>query len=355
MTDALQDYRLEAEKQYSSLIARLVNQGQEQLTAMQLSMALAKGQREELEKITRRSTTPTDVKHQLSSIEREVCQLLLYYLQKSIYVRDQQMLLVGQTLLENEQVRCNLLKETAEAINAAVRRNNQALLWEPAPQQVTSSAESSEETKQDNPWWQYDQLLFIAMQQGQGTLSGSTKAQLKLLQVQLGMPDDEVPPVEKLRSRLGVNYIPLWRLLQQKNWHTANEETHRCLVKAGGQKTHDSQLIDIERIASPALKTDLETLDRLWSESSRGQFGFKIQRQLWQEVDPNLKDLEALGRKLDWRRRNSWISYDAVTFSKGAVPGHLPTFPYIGWWCWVGGMKAILEQFASEESKSPVG
>lgn len=333
MIDTLQDYRQEAERQYGLTIIRLIKSGNEQLQAEQLCQdGLTLRQREILTKIATRSTTPKDIEPKFRGIEREVCHILLYYLQTAIFVRDQQMQLVGWAILENEQKRWNLDFETAQAINKAVLHDQVSSLKAEDPQR----------------WEQYDQLLCKAIQRD-GIPLEHTQAQLKLLQLQLGMPDDQVPPAEKLQSPRGVNYILLWRMLKQGDWYAANEETRRCLVEAGGQQERDLQLIDINRISSPSLTADLETIDALWAEFSKGQFGFKKQRQLWQEVDPKLEDLEKLGKRLDWRRNNSWIGYDSVDFSKDAVPGHLPTFPHIGWWCWVGGMKAVLDQFPAKE------
>ena len=52
----------------------------------------------------------------------------------------------------------------------------------------------------------------------------------------------------------------------------------------------------------------LQILDRLWVESSQGQFGFSIQQQIWLSVggQPEQEDEEvykAFGRRVGWYQR----------------------------------------------------
>lgn len=345
MSDVLQDYRREAEKQYGLAIVRSIALGQQKLELEVLHQTgLTQGQQVDLERIAVRLPPSTEADLQLKStklrsIELEVCYILLCYLQTVYFVRDQNLSLVGSAILENEQKRWNLALDIAEDINAVVLPNYK--------RNRRDNDKSNQKVKSAQKWEQYYQLLFTAIQQNGVPLPDKKQAQLKLLQLQLGMPDSEVPAAEQLQSKRGVSYISLWQLLKQGNWYAANEETRCCLVKAGGQQDSDLQLIDVSRIDV----VDLQTIDALWSEFSNRRFGFKKQREIWEGIDPQLEDLEALGRQLDWRRNNSWINYESADFSKDAVPGHLPIFPHIGWWCWVGGMKAILEQFPAENAK----
>lgn len=332
MTDALQDYRREAEKQYGLAIVRLITLGKEQLQAEELyHSGLTQGQRKALEqKLSTRYNNPEDAKSKIDGIEREVCHVLLYYLQTVIFVRNQNISLVGQAILENEQKRWNLDPETAAAINAIILRDQGG---KPEPDY-------------SQKWDQYYQLLFKAIQRDSIPLRENTQAQLKLLQLQLGIPESAIPLPEMLQSGRGVNYIPLWQFLKKQDWKSANGETLRCLVEAGGQQERDLQLIDVGRIPL----ADLKTIDALWCRFSNGRFGFSVQYDIQQKTTRELQesskplDWEEVGRRLDWRRNNSWIDYDFMDFSSDAVRGHLPTFPYIGWWCWVGGMEALLQR-----------
>lgn len=107
---------------------------------------------------------------------------------------------------------------------------------------------------------------------------------------------------------------------------------------------------------------DLQTIDSFWYTLSGGRFGFSVQAQIWAIVFENLPrgDRDAYGQGVEdfseivgWRRNNIWIDYDSVIFAWTPEPtfsienaryGHLPFFPRMGWWHWVGGMEAIVNR-----------
>lgn len=200
---------------------------------------------------------------------------------------------------------------------------------------------------------QYDQKLAAMMQQYDLTLSPLAQDELQQFQLDLDLPQALIPPYQMLRSARKdnyIHYIRLWRrLVLEKDWQAANQQTHDCLVAASGRQKQELHLIDVERI--PLI--DLQTIDRLWCEASRdgsGQprFGLSVQAKIWQQVRHNS---EEFSRQVDWRRIHSWISYDQIDFSVEAAPGHLPVFPYMGWWCWVGGMAALMARVIESQQK----
>lgn len=107
---------------------------------------------------------------------------------------------------------------------------------------------------------------------------------------------------------------------------------------------------------------DLQTIDDFWRILSSGRFGFSVQSRIWEMVFKNIprgnrdaygQAVEDFGEIVDWRRNNAWIDYDAVIFAWKPEPsfsienaryGHLPFFPRMGWWHWVGGMEAIINR-----------
>lgn len=317
--NVLKDYRLAVEQEYCNVIVGLAPSTLEHLQVGQLiDQGLPNERRKALDSQFNRYNFHSTDKF---TLELEVCHSLLYYVQEVRHIRNQQISLVGQAILEHERKRLGIRKRTAEQINAVI-------LAKSDPKTLASDPQKLE---------QYDQHLFRAMQRDGIPLKETTQAELKLLQLVLGLTDREIAPPEKLYSTRGVNYTVLWRLLKKQDWKAANEETHRRLVEAGGQEQRDLKLIDVERISS----VDLQTIDALWRESSKDRFGFSVQLRIWQTTAP---DLDAFGKTVDWRRNNSWISYDFIDFSLNAAPGHLPAFQHMGWWCWVGGMAAILKK-----------
>lgn len=324
-SNALQEYRLVVEQEYCKVIVNLTASTLEQLQVGQLiDQGLSNARRTAIDdQFSRYNLHSTDK----FKVELEVCHSLLYYLQEVRHIQKQQIMLVGRAILEHERTRLGLSQKTAEAINALI-------LAKTSPNPLVSDPHKLE---------QYDQHLLQAMQRDGSLLKETTQAELKLLQLVLGIADRDIPPAEKLQSAKGINYIRLWRLLKKQDWKAANEETHQRLVEAGGQEQRDLRLIDVERI--PLI--DLKTIDCLWSEFSNNRFGFSAQLSIWETATP---DLDAFGKQVDWRRNNSWIGYDFIDFSLSAARGHLPAFQHMGWWCWVGGMAAILRRTAAAQT-----
>ncbi|PSB14257.1 hypothetical protein C7B76_16825 [filamentous cyanobacterium CCP2] len=108
---------------------------------------------------------------------------------------------------------------------------------------------------------------------------------------------------------------------------------------------------------------DLQTINELWKDASKGRFGFSAQQEVWKYIENNSRAeqqiqvdgtfLEQFGDLLGWRTSNIWIDYNAAikkiidsnalrSWIEEAPQGHLPMIPLVGWWCWMGGMEAIL-------------
>jgi len=79
--------------------------------------------------------------------------------------------------------------------------------------------------------------------------------------------------------------------------------------------------------------TDLRTIDRLWVKYSNGRFGFSVQKRIWESFGgkPGKWDYEIYKKFCDrvgWyeMKKDTWKSYDYLTFSLNAPLGHLPEF-----------------------------
>lgn len=337
-------YRSLAEKVHCKQVVALLHQAEQPfeletlLTVEKLMASLPQPLRKELEtssSYTKLGEAAAEV------IGQEVCHCILYYLRKAQHIRSQQISLVGQAILEYERHRLGLSQETAAEINQAVS----PMIPLPLP---TDSAKLEKYDQHlfkalQRDWPQFSLQLNGLPQRREIPLKQSTQAELRLLQRILEIPDPEVPLPELLWSGREINYIRLWRLLETKQWQAANRETLICLVRAGGKPKPDLDKLDVDQLPLQTVDVeriplvDLQTIDLLWSQASSGRFGFKAQLQIWQEINPasdQPADLAAFGKRVDWRRNNSWIGYSYTHFSLGAVPGHLPMFPQAGWWCW---------------------
>ena len=77
---------------------------------------------------------------------------------------------------------------------------------------------------------------------------------------------------------------------------------------------------------------DLRTIDKLWVKYSNGNFGFSVQKQIYQSVggtkEYDSKVWRKFGDKVGWRKGGQWLDYSELTFSKEHYRGHLPGLPW---------------------------
>jgi GUN4-like/TIR domain len=180
--------------------------------------------------------------------------------------------------------------------------------------------------------WEDQDEAFLNVVQGV-RLAAVQIAQRKL--EQKSNPSVQTPPPQKpeevmrdrpevLQSEKGIDYKPLQDMLKAKQWKEADRETRRVMCAAMGRQEEGwLRVEDIKKFPC----ADLRTIDQLWVKYSDGQFGFSVQKKIWQEcgspTDYN-KDWEKFGDRTGWRMNNDWISYSDVTFDTTSPQGHLP-------------------------------
>ncbi|HBB31711.1 MAG TPA: serine/threonine protein kinase [Cyanobacteria bacterium UBA8803] len=137
------------------------------------------------------------------------------------------------------------------------------------------------------------------------------------------------------------DYRPLEQLLATGKWREADEATYTKMLEIAGRKPEGwLRVEDIENFPCE----DLCKINQLWVRYSNGQFGFSVQKSIWEKVGgkPGLDDYELekkYAEQVGWRSHNEWLFYDNLTFTLNAPPGHLPT----GVWgllppIWVGSI-----------------
>jgi hypothetical protein len=142
-------------------------------------------------------------------------------------------------------------------------------------------------------------------------------------------------PPDDLSSCRGINYTRLRNLLAAEDWKRADEETVNVMDKVIGKKQKFGQW-SVESMKNFPC-TDLGTINQLWVKYSNENFGFSVQKGIWESVDHNYKKFGAcVGWKVGW----TWTLYESVTFDISAPKGHLPskwasgTFPITSPWFW---------------------
>ncbi|MGB8702809.1 MAG: GUN4 domain-containing protein [Thermosynechococcaceae cyanobacterium] len=136
----------------------------------------------------------------------------------------------------------------------------------------------------------------------------------------------------ELPSEKGIDYTKLRDLLNAQDWKAADKETADRMCEMceflGRQEDLDPLLIfmlnnDFENLPC----ADLSTIDQLWVKHSQGQFGFSVQKKIWQECENRFKFSETVGWMKEIRileGSKAWKSENEITFDKSAPKGHLP-------------------------------
>lgn len=136
---------------------------------------------------------------------------------------------------------------------------------------------------------------------------------------------------DDLSSDKGVDYRQLQQLLQQQQWREADIETAMRMLEVVGKKENDFLFSeDIDKFPC----TDLRTIDRLWVKYSKGQWGFSVQKEIYQSLggtrEYNAEIWSKFGDRVAWRNDGEWMSYIdlACSFS---IKGYLP-WGVVMWW-----------------------
>jgi hypothetical protein len=129
-----------------------------------------------------------------------------------------------------------------------------------------------------------------------------------------------------LQSEIGIDYTKLKSLLEANNWEEADRETANIMLKVADRE--DKEELDSESIENFS-STDLLTINQLWEKYSKGQFGFSVQKQVFDRLEKDVKDF---GECVGWKAKEfggvfSWKSRSQLIFKLDAPVGHLP-------WSW---------------------
>jgi len=139
----------------------------------------------------------------------------------------------------------------------------------------------------------------------------------------------DVPEIPTfLPSEKGIDYVPLATMLATGDFLAADQFTRDNLIKIAGPASQARNFVywtEVKNIPS----TDLATMERLWLLFSSGQFGYSIQKRVWDLEGGNFDNfIRRIGwtvtvdgneRKLKWFGKNEFI-YDPSKAPKGHLP-----------------------------------
>ncbi|MBD2342136.1 GUN4 domain-containing protein [Calothrix sp. FACHB-156] len=165
--------------------------------------------------------------------------------------------------------------------------------------------------------------------------------------IKTSLPEEELSVIYEDESEVHQmsyqqEYARLKSLLEDKKWKMADAETAEMMLKVSGRQKEG--WLTVEDLNNYPCE-DLRTLDKLWKKYSNGQFGFSVQRRIWEEVagipikvENNEPLLNRFAERVGWRTvkvSNDKIEYeqilpDQIKYDINAPKGHLPTVYKIG-------------------------
>ena len=132
---------------------------------------------------------------------------------------------------------------------------------------------------------------------------------------------------------LDVDYSLLKILLARGKWQEADTETAALMLRISRREEEGFMTVsDMEKFPCE----DMQMMESLWQEYSKGRFGFTVQTQIWQNIagksDPDWNAWCRFGEHVGWCQHENWLLWNDITFDIDAPVGHLPRGgAYIGW------------------------
>lgn len=132
-----------------------------------------------------------------------------------------------------------------------------------------------------------------------------------------------IMPGIELKSVAEVNYQPLKQLLYEKKWRDADRETADIILKVTGREK-EGWIGATEFHQFPC--EDIKTINNLWIQYSRRQFGFSIQVKLWQKLGGNNQAREIIWqrflKRVNWYTESldGYLKYYFFRYKSGCFP-----------------------------------
>ncbi len=104
------------------------------------------------------------------------------------------------------------------------------------------------------------------------------------------------------------NYTKLQNLLRAGKWKEGNQETVKCMCEIIGRQQEGWLRVEDIR-AFP--NEDLKMIDQIWTRYSQGNFGFSLQKKIWQECGSPVdfgEKWEIFSNRVGWCMKDKWLS-----------------------------------------------
>jgi hypothetical protein len=130
-----------------------------------------------------------------------------------------------------------------------------------------------------------------------------------------------------LPSAMEIDYVPLATMLATGDFEAADQFTRDNLIKIAGKDAEGRGYVywtEVKRLPS----IDLATMERLWLQFSNGNFGYSIQKRVWDIENGNFDNFI---RRIGWtkidndaERKLKWFGKSEFIYDTSAPKGHLP-------------------------------
>jgi predicted NACHT family NTPase len=137
--------------------------------------------------------------------------------------------------------------------------------------------------------------------------------------------------IRLVKFQLPSKYSQLADYLLSGEWRKADEETANVMLKVAGRENQG--YLDVQDIENFPC-SDLRIIDQLWVSTSKGLFGFSVQKNIYQSLggtrEYNERIWNAFGDRVGWRTGGNegvWFMNITYTFDESKYKkGHLPSY-----------------------------
>lgn len=147
------------------------------------------------------------------------------------------------------------------------------------------------------------------------------------------LPDISIE-IPEIPADCDSDYKRLCELLKAQLWRQAESVTYALIREKLGRRT--GSVIRLEEVLTLSSEV-LQTLDRLWTSTSCGHFGFSIQRKIYLQCGgtldgkyPGDEVWQAFCQRVGWIVAGFLGEYGDIKFHLSAPAGHLPLWANVG-------------------------
>ncbi len=163
------------------------------------------------------------------------------------------------------------------------------------------------------------------------------------------LKDDAIAKIEEIKQKYRekaknilitpkADFTQLNQYLKNQQWQEADSETLKVVLQIMG-KEKQGWLTENDCKTFPF--EELKIMDDLWTQYSKGKFGFSVQKQIWAKCggEPGVYNYETFckfAEEIGWLKDGRWLSYDELTFQINVQQGYLPC--QVRFWSVLGGV-----------------